>query len=85
MGTYIIKFDRFGCIADAACAAVHPERWIMNNLDGRAVLVGGTEKEKGLFELECDDSELEKFKKAVTVCPVAIISIWDKATGQKIL
>ncbi|MBI3231784.1 MAG: ferredoxin [Candidatus Doudnabacteria bacterium] len=84
MGRYIIKFDRIGCISDAACTAVHPERWIMNNMDGRSVLIGGTESGKGVFEVECDETEIEKFVKAACVCPVGIIKITDKKTGKPI-
>ena len=82
MGKYIVKFDRFGCISEASCTTVHPERWVMNNMDARAVLIGGVEKENGVFEIECGDEELEKFKKAALICPAAIIRVFDKETGK---
>jgi len=81
---YLIKFDRFGCISDAACTAVYPERWRMNTMDGRAVLKGGEEKERGVFELECGEDELEKFVASASVCPTVIITVFDKETGKRI-
>jgi ferredoxin len=84
MGKYIVKFERQGCISEASCTTVHPERWIMDNTDARARLIGGVEKENGVFEIECDESELEKFKNATLICPVAIITVFDKNTGRKL-
>ena len=83
---YIIKFDRENCIGAAACVAVQPEHWQIVD-DGKVDFIGGKpdEKLKSWFVKEIDESELIKFKEAAEVCPVNVIHIYDKDTGNKII
>lgn len=83
---YIIKYDREGCIGVAACVAVQPEHWKMVD-DGKVDFIDGKadEKIKTLFVKEIDESELLKFKESAEVCPVNVIHIYDKDTGEKII
>jgi len=89
--TYKIVFDRKNCIGAAACAAVAPEFWVMNE-DGKADLVGYKD-EKGNQVLIVKESQLSKEgknvlrlnKEAAEVCPVQVIHIYDKDTNEKLI
>ncbi len=83
---YIIKYDRDNCIGAAACVAVQPDEWKIVD-DGKADFLNSKadDKLKNWFYKEIDESELAKFKEAAEVCPVNVIHIFDKDTGQKIL
>ena len=80
---YKVTYDREGCISAAACVAVDPEKWVLDAADGRANLIGGAKNPTtGFFELEIDESQLEKMKEAAQVCPVLIIHIYDENGTQ---
>ncbi|MBU45262.1 MAG: hypothetical protein CMN76_18770 [Spirochaetaceae bacterium] len=40
-GLYRIQYNRKRCIGCGACAELAPERWIMNEKDGKAILLHG--------------------------------------------
>ncbi len=90
--TYRIVFDRKNCIGAAACAAVAPEFWIMNE-DGKADLAGSKTDENGNQVLIVKESQLSKEgknvlalnKDAAEVCPVQVIHIYDADTGEKLV
>ena len=90
--TYKIVFDRKNCIGAAACAAVAPEFWVMNE-DGKADLVGSKTDDSGNHVLIVKESQLSKEgknvlalnKDAAEVCPVQVIHIYDAETGQKLV
>ena len=90
--TYRIVFDRKNCIGAAACAAVAPEFWVMNE-DGKADLAGSKTDENGNQVLIVKESQLSKEgknvlalnKDAAEVCPVQVIHIYDVETGQKLV
>jgi len=71
---YIVEFDREGCIGAAACIAVCPDNWEMQD-DGKP----------NLLRREIDEDELEANKQAVEACPVNVIKIFDKETRERII
>lgn len=71
---YIVEFDREGCIGAAACVAVCPDNWEMQD-DGKP----------NLLRREIDEDELEQNKQAAEACPVNVIKIFDKETGDQII
>ncbi len=82
---YIVELDRKGCIGAAACAAVAPEFWKMVD-DGKVDLINGKRLEKNAKQtIEVDEKDLEKMKLSAEVCPVIVIHIYDKETGEKII
>ena len=86
MAKYVVEYDRKNCIGAGACAAVNPERWKVNyDKDGKADLLGGKERADGWSELEIDDKEFEKLKAAAEICPVNVIHIKKKESGEKII
>lgn len=83
--TYIIEYDREGCIGAAACVAVQDDQWELV-ADGKADLKDGkSENDNKIQRKEIDESELEKYKEAAESCPVTVIHIIDKETGEKII
>ena len=79
---YRIWYDRPGCIGAAACVAIAPKVWVMNK-DGKADLIGGKQISESEWELEIDD-DLQINIDAAQGCPVNVIKIFDKETGEKI-
>ena len=82
MARYRIIYDRDGCIGAAACAALDPERFEMNE-DGKADLLKGNEKKDGDWILEVD--ELGDALEAAEACPVNVIKIIDLETGEELI
>lgn len=85
MGKYKIVFDRQNCIGAGPCVAVNPDVWEMKD-DGKVALkagtqVAGTEN----FEQEIDDDKLEINLQAAKSCPVNVIHIVDKETGEQLV
>lgn len=70
---YTIEFDRVGCIGAAACCAVAPEQWVMRE-DGKPDLIYP----------EIGDDKLQENIEAAEVCPVRVIKILVKKTGQQL-
>lgn len=87
MANWKIEHDRPGCIACGACAAVSPDFWTMSEKDGKSDLVGSQYiEENGEIireELELDD--LKSNREAADCCPVNVIHLIDKKTGQRII
>ena len=82
---YIVELDRKGCIGAASCAAAAPEFWQMQD-DGKVDLINGEKLEKNTRQrIEIDEKDLEKMKLSAEVCPVIVIHIYDKETGEKII
>ncbi len=78
---YNVVFYKNKCIGAAACVAVHPDGWRLDE-DAKAELIG-SKPEGENYVLEIDESQLEHFKESADVCPVAIIHIYD-SDGKKI-
>ena len=82
---YIVELDRKGCIGSATCAAAADGFWLMQD-DGKIDLVNGEKLENNQKQrLEIDEEQLEKLKLSAEVCPVRVIKIFDKETGEKII
>ena len=90
--TYKIVFERKSCIGAAACAAISPDFWVMNE-DGKADLVGAGVDADGNQVLIVKESQMSKDMKTVLdsnkdaaeVCPVQVIKIFDNETGERIV
>ncbi len=82
---YLVQYDREGCIGAGTCVAANPDNWSMND-DGKADLRSAQQEEgSGFFEREIEESELQLMKAAAQSCPVNVIRIVDKETGQHIV
>ena len=69
-----IVYHRKKCIGCNYCIELAPERWAMNNKDGKSVLLGSRNK-KGFFTAEVQDDEYKVSNLIAKVCPVKIIHI----------
>ncbi len=68
---YKIEFDREACIGAAACCAVAPEQWVMQE-DGKP----------NLMFSEISEDKLKENIEAAEVCPVRVIKVIEKKTGK---
>jgi|TARA_Y100000310_G_scaffold302635_1_gene340152 ferredoxin len=86
MGKYIVRYDRIGCIGAAACAAALPEVWDMDE-EAKGILIGGKkiDEEKDIWEREIEEDELEANLEAAKACPVVVIQIINKETGERLI
>lgn len=86
---YTIDHDRPNCIGCGACAAVAPEFWEMSALDGKSDVkdsqheedVGEIVREK----LDINDEHYTKNREAADCCPVNVIHLINRETGEKII
>ncbi|MBI2130256.1 ferredoxin [Candidatus Woesearchaeota archaeon] len=83
-GKYKLEHDRPNCIGCAACAAVAPKFWTMHE-DGKSDIVGCKNREDGWEELGIAESDFQNNKEAAESCPVNVIHITNKETGEKII
>lgn len=86
---YTINHDRPNCIGCGACAAVAPDFWEMSAVDGKSD-VKGSEREEDAGEivrekLDIPDEQYIKNKEAADCCPVNVIHLINRETGEKIL
>lgn len=84
MAKYLLEHNRPDCIGCAACAAINPKRWEMNN-DGKSDIIGAKTREDGWQELELEEEDFERNKEAADACPVNVIHLKKKDTGEKII
>ncbi len=85
MGKYKIEFDREGCIGAAVCDAVCPKHWKMAD-DGKVNLIEGKKQGSSeIYEKEIDEADFEAMKQAADGCPVKVIHITNKETGEKLI
>lgn len=85
MGKYQIQHDRPNCIGCSACSAIHPERWTMSPDDGKSDVVGSSKREDGWEILDIEDSESDLNKQCGEACPVNVIHLVNKETGEKLI
>ena len=79
-----IIHDRPNCIGCAACAAVAPDFWTMHE-DGKSDIVGSIKKDDETEELDIEEKDYAANKEAADSCPVNVIHITNKKTGEKII
>lgn len=73
MSFKIVHF-RKDCIGCNSCVTIAPQTWMMDEKEGKAVLVGG--KKKGdLYVGEVFDCDREANERAADACPMRIIQI----------
>ena len=84
MGKFLLEHNRPDCIGCGACAAVAPEFWEMND-DGKSDIKNGKSRQDGWQELEVEEKDFEKNKQAAESCPVNVIHLKNKETGEKII
>ena len=82
MTKYLLEHDRPNCIGCAACVALLPKRWEMNE-DGKSDIIGGKQREDGWQELEIDEEDFEMDKQAAECCPVNVIHLKKKDAEEK--
>ncbi len=81
---YQIQHDRPNCIGCAACAAVAPDFWTMHD-DGKSDIVGSIKREDEWEELDIEEKNFNENKEAADSCPVNVIHIINKETGEKLI
>ena len=81
---YILQHDRPNCIGCAACEAVAPDFWEMNE-DGKSDIKNAKNLENGWQQLEIDEKNFVENKDAADSCPVNVIHIVRKETGERII
>jgi len=83
-GKYMLQHDRPNCIGCAACEAVSPEFWEMNS-DGKSDIKDGKNRDDGWQELDLEEKDFRANKEAADSCPVNVIHLVRKDTGEKII
>ena len=81
---YTLQHDRPNCIGCAACEAVTPDFWEMNE-DGKADIKQGKNLDNEWQELDIEEKDFEANKEAADSCPVNVIHLINKKTGEKII
>ena len=84
MAKYLLEHDRPNCIGCAACVAVNPKNWVMND-DGKSDIIGAPHRPDGWQELELDENDFESNKEAAEACPVSVIHMKKTDSGEKII
>ena len=81
---YVLQHDRPNCIGCAACEAVAPDFWEMNE-DGKSDIKGAANKENGWQETEIEEKNFIENKDAADSCPVNVIHLANKKTGERLI
>ena len=63
------------CIGCYYCVEVAPQRYVMNEQDGKCDLIDGQKKGNHYEAIVLDDSELNSVKEAEKLCPANVIKI----------
>jgi len=86
MTKYIVEYDKPNCIGAAACTAASPKFWKMNeDKEPKADLTDAKPRQDGWEEIEIDEKDFEEMKASAECCPVCVIHIKKKETGEKII
>lgn len=85
MPRFIIEFNREGCIGAGSCEAACPKFWKLT--DGiKADLLDGKKNEDNTVQTrEIDEKDLKCNLEAAQACPVNVIHIKNKETGEKLI
>ena len=81
---YILQHDRPNCIGCAACEAVAPDFWEMNG-DGKSDIKNAKSLDNGWQEREIDVNNLQENKDAADSCPVNVIHIVKRESGERLV
>ncbi len=81
---YVLQHDRPNCIGCAACEAVAPDFWEMNE-DGKSDIKNAKNLESGWQETEIGGNNFIENKDAADSCPVNVIHIVNKKTGERLV
>jgi ferredoxin len=84
MGKILIEHNKENCIGCGSCIAINPKRFRMGE-DSRSELIGSKTRKDGWQELELDDSTIKAEKETAEACPVNVIHIKKKESGEKII
>jgi len=84
MADFQIRHDRPNCIGCSACAAISPEYWVMGE-DGKSDVRESTKTPDGWEERDISQEQYDKNKEAADACPVNVIHLVDKKTGQQVI
>ncbi|HEV8289970.1 MAG TPA: ferredoxin [Candidatus Norongarragalinales archaeon] len=81
-----IEHDRPNCIGCAACASINPDFWKMSDEDGKSDVVGSTlEPVTGWEKMDIEEKDYTLNKQAADACPVNVIHLVKKDTGERII
>ena len=81
---YVLQHDRPNCIGCAACEAVAPDFWEMNE-DGKSDIKNAKTLENGWQEREIGETNFIENKDAADSCPVNVIHLVNKKTGERLI
>ncbi|MFH1443711.1 MAG: ferredoxin [Candidatus Micrarchaeota archaeon] len=85
MAKFKVELDRDGCIGAAVCEAVCPKHFKMAD-DGKVDMPGSLKHPEGeVYEKEIGQEDYESMKLAADGCPVKVIHIQNKDTGERII
>lgn len=85
MPKFIIEYDREGCIGAGSCEAACSKFWKVIE-DGKADLAGGQKNaDNSVQTREIDEADLKCNLEAAQACPVNVIHIKNKDTGEKLI
>ncbi|MBI5636320.1 ferredoxin [Candidatus Micrarchaeota archaeon] len=84
MAKYELQHDRPNCIGCSACASVAPDFWKMND-DGKSDIIGTSVGLDGWERKELEEQDFSANKSAAESCPVNVIHLVKKETGEKII
>lgn len=84
MPSYKLEHDRPNCIGCGACAAVCPAFWEMAE-DGKSDIKDAKNRDDNWQERDIEEADYEGNKEAADACPVNVIHITNKETGEKII
>ena len=84
MAKFELTHNRPDCIGCAACTAVAPEFWEMHE-DGKSDIIDCKNRDDGWEEKEIEQKDYEINKEAAESCPVNVIHIKNKETGEEII
>lgn len=84
MGKYLVRYERDKCIGAGVCVVLDEKSFEMNT-DGKADLKDSAKKPSEIYEKEIDEKEFEDTMKAAEGCPVRIIHIIKKDTGEQLI
>ncbi len=62
------------CIGCYYCVEIAPDRWRIDESDGKSILIDANEN-KGIYVIEVPDFEYEENKQAADACPVNCIRV----------